>query len=160
MVNEYRIDQRAARRQRYGAPMHDTTVRLLSRVHTLAFRLTGGRVGSRLVDNDMLLLTTTGRTSGTEHTVPLLYLLDGENYIVIASYGGRPDHPDWYRNVVTDPEATVRVRGSSHMVIASTLGTDERELWWPIIVDAYADYETYQSRTDRRIPVVRLSRNG
>ena len=65
----------------------------LSRLHTLFYRATGGRVGRRLVDNDMLLLTTTGRRTGKPHTVPLLYLRDDAAFVVFASWGGRPFIP-------------------------------------------------------------------
>jgi deazaflavin-dependent oxidoreductase (nitroreductase family) len=138
--------------------MHDTTVRLLSKAHAVLYRASGGWVGRRLVNNDMLLLTTTGRTTGTTHTVPLLYLTDGDDFIVIASYGGRPNHPDWYRNLSVLPSGTIQVNGNHHAVEASTLSVAERSAWWPAIVAAYGDYETYQSRTDRVIPVVRLTR--
>lgn len=138
--------------------MRDPTVRFLSRLHTNLLRLSGGRIGSRLVNNDMLLLTTTGRMTGRGHTVPLLYLRDRDDFIVIASYGGRPTHPDWYNNLETHRDATVQVSGATHPVVAQTMNDSEREAWWPAIVGAYSDYDTYQSRTTRRIPVVRLRR--
>lgn len=136
--------------------MHDVSVKVLSLAHTTLFRVTGGIIGSRLVNNDMLLLTTTGRASGNRHTVPLLYLTDGDDHIVIASYGGRSAHPDWYRNLLHDSNASIQVGNRRMNVDASTMPAAERDRWWPTVVDAYGDYETYQSRTDREIPVVRL----
>jgi deazaflavin-dependent oxidoreductase (nitroreductase family) len=136
--------------------MHDTSVKILSLTHTALFRLTGGIIGSRLVRNDMLLLTTTGRRSGGRHTVPLLYLRDGTDLIVIASYGGREHQPDWYSNLRHDHDAAVQIGGTHINVTARTLPADERQTWWPRIVEAYSDYEVYQSRTEREIPVVRL----
>ena len=140
----------------YRGRVHDSLVKLLSRIHTASYRLTGGMIGRRLVDNDMLLLTTTGRTTGRGHTVPLLYLRDGEAYIVVASFGGRPDHPEWYRNLVADPAAEVQVNGTTTGVRAITIGGQDRETWWRRAVEAWGDYEVYQSRTSREIPVVRL----
>lgn len=137
--------------------MHDSTVKWLSRLHSGVYRVTGGRIGTRLVDNDMLLLSTTGRSTGSPHTVPLLYLTDGSDVIVIASYGGRPSDPDWYQNLLADADATVRVGSRSHAVRAITMDNDERAKWWPRIVDAYSEYASYQARTDRQIPVVRLT---
>jgi F420H(2)-dependent quinone reductase len=137
--------------------MRDETVKRLSRIHATLYRASGGRLGSRLVDNDMLLLTTTGRRSGRPHTVPLLYLGDGERLVVIASYGGRPEHPEWYRNLQATPTATVMVGANRWTVTASTMTGDERSLWWPRIVDAHSDYAVYQSRTEREIPVVWLA---
>jgi deazaflavin-dependent oxidoreductase (nitroreductase family) len=104
----------------------------------------------------MLLLTTWGRATGKPHTVPLLYLRDGDALVVIASWGGRPDDPDWYRNLTHDPRATVQVRTERWAVRACTASDRERALWWPRIVAAYPGYRAYQARTDRVIPVVFL----
>ena len=113
-------------------------------------------MGRRLVANDMLLLTTRGSRTGKPHTVPLLYLRDGDTLVVIASWGGRPDHPHWYRNLSSDPRATVQVRSKRWAVRARFAAGRERTLWWPRIVAAYPGYRSYQSRTDRVIPVVFL----
>jgi deazaflavin-dependent oxidoreductase (nitroreductase family) len=140
--------------------MRNGTVKRMSSLHTLVYRATDGRIGRRLVDNDMLLLTTVGRNTGTEHTVPLLYLREGSRLIVIASYGGRPEHPEWYRNLVAHPQASVQVL-EDHIEVETTTMTDaEQSEWWPRIVDAYGDYAVYQSRTDRRIPAVWLDRKS
>jgi deazaflavin-dependent oxidoreductase (nitroreductase family) len=136
--------------------MRDRTAKHLSTFHTILYRATRGRLGRRLVGNDMVLLTTKGRRTGRLHTVPLLYLRDEENLVIIASWGGRPYHPDWYANLQAHPHATVQVNGRKWTVSASTMNGTEREKWWPRIVDAYDGYATYQSRTDRPIPVVRL----
>jgi deazaflavin-dependent oxidoreductase (nitroreductase family) len=136
--------------------VRDSTAKRLSTLHRVLFRLTGGRIGRRLVDNDMLLLTTTGRTSGAAHTVPLLYLTEGDNVIVIASWGGRPTHPEWYLNLEANPEVTVQIDGTRREMRARTADAEERATWWPRIVEAYRGYQEYQSRTDREIPVVIL----
>ena len=136
--------------------MRDDTARRLSRLHAVVYRLTGGLLGRRLVRNDMLLLTTRGARTGRRHTVPLLYLRDGETMIVIASWGGRASNPDWYANLVSHPRATVQVRSRVVSVQARTATPAEREHWWPRIVAAYPGYRTYQSHTDRVIPVVFL----
>ena len=137
--------------------MKDSSVKRWSRFHAAVFRVSGGRLGNRLVDNDMLLLTTTGRRTGETHTVPLLYLTEEDRVIVIASYGGRDYYPDWYLNLVARPEVTVRMpRQSALSMVARTAGAAERETWWPRILGAYDGYATYQARTDREIPVVFL----
>lgn len=104
----------------------------------------------------MLLLTTRGRKTGEAHTVPLLYLRDGEIIALIASYGGRDHHPAWYLNLVDDPDVSVQTARGKKRLTARTATPAERETWWPRIVDAYSDYATYQSRTKREIPVVLL----
>lgn len=136
--------------------MNDAVVKHLSTFHTVLYRATGGMIGRRLAHNDMCLLTTTGRHSGKSHTVPLLYLEDGDRVVVIASYGGRRHHPDWYYNLLAEPAATVQTLGKKQPVLAKVADATERAEWWPRIVDAHADYANYQARTDREIPVVFL----
>jgi deazaflavin-dependent oxidoreductase (nitroreductase family) len=135
-------------------------VRRLSSLHTAMFRLTGGRLGSRLVDNDMLLLTTAGASTGQDHTVPLLYFEHEGALVVVASYGGRPDHPQWYKNLRADPRAARAQIGNESFPVESRVATpEERSMLWPRVVDAYDGYQVYQSRTDRVIPLVLLSRS-
>lgn len=136
--------------------MRDGTARRLSRLHSTLYRSTGGRVGRRLADNDMLLLVTTGRRTGAEHTVPLLYLRDGDRFVVFASWGGRPNHPEWYLNLLADPVARVQVDRHRRDVRARTAEGRERDRWWAAARCAYDGYEIYQSRTGRQIPVVML----
>lgn len=136
--------------------MRDRTAKVLSRIHAALYRLTSGVIGRRLVDNDMLLLTTTGRRTGRPHTVPLLYLRDGDRYVVFASWGGRDQHPEWYLNLVAEPHAVVQVQGRRHPVVATTADGQGRERWWARAESAYDGYAAYQERTERRIPVVFL----
>lgn len=136
--------------------MRNTTARRLSKLHVVVYRLTRGLVGRRLVSNDMLLLTTRGAKTGRNHTRPLLYLRDGATLVVIASWGGRPYNPDWYSNLVADPEAVVQVRSKRWKVRARTAVPEEREIWWPRVLAAYHGYRIYQSHTDRVIPIVFL----
>ena len=134
----------------------DRLVKVLSRLHAASYRMTRGAIGRRLVDNDMLLLTTEGRSSRSPHTVPLLYLTEDDRLVVVASYGGRDHHPEWYRNLVATPKVLVQVRGEIRPVVATTMTAGERSAWWPRFVDTYSDYATYQARTDREIPLVWL----
>jgi len=136
--------------------VRDSAVKSWSRIHRLLYRLTGGFVGRRLVDNDMLLLTTTGRVSGRAHTVPLLFLRDGKSLMVIASYGGRDGHPEWYLNLVRQPVVHAQIRGDHLDLLARTASGTERREWWPRVVEAFDGYAVYQSRTEREIPVVIL----
>lgn len=140
--------------------MRDATVRRLSRLHVRLYRLTRGLLGRRLVHNDMLLLTTYGSGTGREHTVPLLYLRDGDRLAVIASYGGRPDPPQWFHNLMANPEAVVQVRSRRWPVRARAATPEERREWWPRVLAAYHKYRVYQSNTDRVIPVVFLDPLG
>jgi deazaflavin-dependent oxidoreductase (nitroreductase family) len=132
----------------------------MSSWHRLLYRITGGVIGQRLVDNDILLLTTRGRATGGEHTVPLLYLRDGECLVVVASYGGRDRHPEWYLNLVDEPSVTAQTGRNRRLLQARTATEDERDRWWPRVVAAYSDYTVYQGRTDRQIPLVMLEPPG
>lgn len=138
--------------------MRDRAAKHLSTLHRLLYRGTRGLVGRRLVDNDICLVTTIGRKSGARHTVPLLYLPDDDRLVVIASWGGRDRHPEWYLNLRANPAATVQVLGERWPVEARTTTTMERAAWWPRAVEAYDGYAVYASRTNREIPVVFLER--
>ncbi len=140
--------------------MRDGTAKTLSSLHTVLYRASGGLLGRRLVRNDMLLLTTTGRRSGRPHTVPLLYLTEGAALVVVASWGGRPHHPDWFLNLEEDPRALVQVRRHRWPVRARRAAPDVKAVLWPRFVAAYPGYRQYQARTDRDIPVVLLHRDG
>lgn len=140
--------------------MRDQSVKRWSAIHRSLYRLTGGRVGRRLVNNDMLLLTTRGRKTGEPHTVPLLYLEEEGTLAVIASYGGRDHHPEWYLNLVDDPSVTAQTGDCTLRLTARTASVAERATWWPRAVSAYRDYAEYQSRTGREIPIVLLEPDG
>jgi len=142
--------------RRTGVDVRDSMVKALSTLHTTMYRATRGRLGTRLVSNDMLLLTTTGRRTGAHHTVPLLYLRGDDRLIVIASYGGRSQHPEWYLNLLKNPAAIAQTGSNRRQVLAETMNSSDRTTWWPRVVDAYGDYAVYQGRTEREIPLVWL----
>jgi len=130
----------------------------LSRAHVALFRASGGRLGGRIAGGaPVLLLTTTGRKSGKQRTTPLLYLADGDRYVVIASVGGAPKHPAWYLNLRDNPSATIEVGRRKLAVTATTASAEERARLWPLAVQIYAGYADYQAKTSREIPVVILA---
>ena len=127
--------------------------------HVRAYRESGGERGYRWRNGTtILLLTTTGRSSGEQRTTPLIFRPDGERWVVVASKGGSPRHPQWYENLVAQPEATIEVRADEIPVRASTAEGDERRRLWELMTEAWPDYDNYQARTDREIPVVVLER--
>ncbi len=131
---------------------------VVSRIHVTLFRLTGGRVGSRIGNNlPVLLLTTTGRKTGKRRTTPLLYVEDGGRYVIVASVGGAPKHPAWYLNLRADPSATIEVGSRTLAVRAETAEADERDRLWQALTRMYPTYDAYQARTTRTIPVVALT---
>jgi deazaflavin-dependent oxidoreductase (nitroreductase family) len=106
-----------------------------------------------------LLLTTVGRKSGRELTMPLIFGQSGKDYVVIASKGGAPAHPAWYLNLEADPTVRVQVKADKFMARARTAAGAERAGLWSKMVAIYAPYEVYQTKTERQIPVVVLERN-
>lgn len=134
--------------------MKDSSVKRWSQFHKRIYRTSRGSIGRRLVNNPMLLLTTQGYRSGRDHTVPLLYLEEGPRLVVVASYGGRPDHPTWYKNLLAHPGVSVQIGKHHRAMAARTATVDERSAWWPRVLAAYDGYREYQSRTEREIPVV------
>ncbi len=123
--------------------------------HIFIFRLTRGRVMGRF-GLPVLLLTTTGRRSGMQRTVPLLYLEDRGTPLIIASNNGGPRNPDWYHNLVANPLVEVETRAGAHSMRAEPLHGEERRHRFGRIVAAADRYEEYQSRTSRVIPVIAL----
>ena len=103
-----------------------------------------------------LLLTTTGRKSGRTLTLPLIFGTSGRNYIVVASKGGAATHPSWYLNLEKNPEVGVQVKADKFNARARTATGDERAAHWRQMVEIYGPYETYQTWTQRQIPVVLL----
>jgi deazaflavin-dependent oxidoreductase (nitroreductase family) len=146
------------------SPVVARIIKYGARAHVPVFRLTNGRIGSRWRIGagwrkpvPTLLLNHVGRRSGQRFTTPLLYLVDGPRLVVVASQGGLPRHPQWFHNLVANPETTVELRGErSRPVRARVAEPDERAALWPRLVELYADFDSYQSWTDREIPVVVL----
>jgi deazaflavin-dependent oxidoreductase (nitroreductase family) len=129
-----------------------------SRLHVVLFRASGGRLGGRLRKTaPVLLLTTTGRKSGKQRTTPLLYVEDGEQYVIIASVGGAPKHPAWYLNLQANPAATIQIGTRRIAVSAETATPEDRARLWPLATNMYSGYSDYQAKTSREIPVVVLT---
>lgn len=132
------------------------TQTFLTRAHTLVYRATRGRAGGRLLTMEQVLLTTTGRVSGAPRTTPLSAIPDGDDLVLVASDGGNPEHPQWYRNLVADGRVEIQ-RGGEHLAMTARTATpQERARLWPRVVGVYDGYAAYQRRTSREIPLVIL----
>ena len=106
----------------------------------------------------ILLLTTRGRVTGLDRTVPLIYDWAGENPVIVASKGGALDHPGWFKNLVQTPDAEVQIQDRHLRVRAREAEGEERERLWAQMNRMWPHYDEYQAQTDRRIPVVVLER--
>jgi len=124
--------------------------------HTVAYKVSGGRIGGSAYGVPVALVESVGRRSGKRRTHPLLCREDGDNLILIASKGGVDRHPAWYHNLKAHPATTAWWRGEKRRVRAREASGEERERLWRMMAEAYPPYESYQRRTDRQIPVVVL----
>jgi deazaflavin-dependent oxidoreductase (nitroreductase family) len=138
--------------------MNKTTLRLLSALNVLIYRLSHGKWLGRFPSGaPVCLLTTKGNRSGRLRTVPLLYLADGRDFVVVASQGGRPEHPGWYFNLKAEPSAELTIGSRRFSVVGQRVSEEGKARLWPRLIELYPQYENYQRRTKRLIPVMRLS---
>ena len=140
---------------RFPKPM----IRLLGRVQGAIYRATGGRWVGKVGSAGVLLLTTTGRRSGKSRTVPLLYVPDGDAFVIVASQGGHDTHPAWYLNLLANPAATVQIGKRVMNVRAEELTGDARARLWESLVVTYTGYAEYRTRTSREFPIIALRRD-
>ena len=134
---------------------------LFGQEHVERYQATDGAEGHEWLPGVYaLLLTTNGRASGQPYTTPLIYGVDGDDHVVVASAGGADAHPDWYRNLEEDPEVELQVGAEVFPATARTAAPDERERLWPVMAGIWPDYDEYVKKTDREIPVVVLEHEG
>jgi F420H(2)-dependent quinone reductase len=143
-----------------NAPFVKAGMKYSSRALAWAYRKTGGKIGGNWRVGagakkpvPTLLLEHRGRKSGKLFASPLIYINEGDNVIIVASMGGRDENPQWYHNLIADPDVHIEIgrdRRAVHAVLASP---EEKERLWPKLVEAYADIDTYKAWTDRDIPV-------
>ncbi|MBO0767889.1 MAG: nitroreductase family deazaflavin-dependent oxidoreductase [Solirubrobacterales bacterium] len=126
--------------------------------HVERYVATGGTEGHEWQGTRCLLLMTTGRKSGEQRVAPLIYGRLGDDYLVVASKGGAPDHPGWYKNLAARPRVRVQVLDQVFEAEAHDAEGAEREQAWAIMVKEWPSYEEYQAKTERQIPVVVLRR--
>lgn len=138
--------------------MADSDDELFGAEHVRVYRETDGERGYHWRGTTILLLTTTGRNSGEARTTPLIHRSDDDRWFVVASNGGDKEHPDWFKNLSGDPEIEIQVKAEAIPVLASTVEGDERERLWKLMTEVWPDYDSYQAKTDREIPIVALAR--
>jgi len=124
--------------------------------HVRRYRETDGEVGHIWNGAPITILSTTRKDGVTPRDVPLIYGRDGDDVLVVASKGGAPDNPLWYADLVRDPEVTVQVLGEVTPSRARTATAEEKPRLWSIMTAIWPEYDGYQARTDRDIPLVVL----
>ena len=126
--------------------------------HVRVYRETSGERGYHWRGAPILLLSTRGRRTGESRTTPLIHQTDDGRWVVVASKGGAPQNPGWFENLKADSEAAIQVKGEEVPVRAATAEGEERSRLWSVMTKVWPAYEDYQTKTDREIPVVVLSR--
>jgi deazaflavin-dependent oxidoreductase (nitroreductase family) len=146
--------------KRLNAPFVKVGMKYSSRAVAWLYRRTGGRIGGNWRGGaafkkpvPTLLLEHRGRKSGKLFTSPLVYITEGDDVIIVASMGGRDENPQWYHNLIADPDVHIQIRRDRRPVHAVLASPEEKQRLWPKLVEAYADMDTYKAWTDRDIPV-------
>ena len=135
-----------------------TDVTLLGDAHVKVYRETNGAEGYLWNGVPILLITSIGRKSGEQRTIPIIYTQVGDKYVIIASKGGSATHPAWYLNVLENPSVEIQIKGDIFKAKVRTAASPERETLWAAAVATWPNYDVYQSRTSREIPVVVIER--
>ena len=130
------------------------SIKIASQTHQMLYRVLRGRLVGHLGEAQFLLLTTAGRKSGRRHTVPLLYIADGGSYALVGSYGGNPKAPAWLLNIRSHSQVSLNVRGRRIFGTAKIATESARARLWPEFVSVFPNYDRYQAKTTRRIPIV------
>jgi deazaflavin-dependent oxidoreductase (nitroreductase family) len=131
--------------------------KLFTAGHVALFRATKGRLGSSMMGQRVLLLTTVGNKTGKERTIPLMLFDEDGRHFIIASAGGSPEHPAWFKNLVKRPEVTVEERGRRYTARAQALSGADRAAVWKKVVARAPIFDGYEKKAaPREIPVVEL----
>ena len=138
--------------------LNEALTRLAPRAHLLAWRTTGGRVGSRLKGVEFCLLTTIGRLSQRLRTTPLVLVRASGQMVLVASNGGSDHHPAWLLNLLAEPRARLETRGARFEIVARLADAAERAELWPKVDEIYPGYRSYRAKTSREIPLVIVER--
>ncbi len=127
-----------------------------STIHVFLYRLTGGRLGSRVQGLDILVLTTTGRKTGKMRATPLGYFDFDGSYVITGSNSGRKSHPAWFYNLKSNPQAMTQIKDKQFEVQAEITGQGKRDQLWERLIQLSPGYSKYSKRTRREIPMVIL----
>ncbi|MEI2700979.1 MAG: nitroreductase family deazaflavin-dependent oxidoreductase [Baekduia sp.] len=128
-----------------------------SAFNTWVYRASGGRLGGSFDGAPLVLVHHVGAKSGEHRVVPLLGMPDGDDLVIVASYGGAPKTPAWFFNLKANPDTRIELKGRVIDVTASVVPEPERSELWPRLVEFYAAYGDYQRKTERVIPLIRLT---
>ena len=129
---------------------------LIFNVMVFLYNVSGGRIGGKMGRVPVLLLTTTGRKTGKQRTLPLVYIMDDSDYVITASAGGADKHPGWFFNIRSNPQATIQVKDKHIQVMAEIAEPEKKSELWSRLVEVAPNFAGYEKRTSREIPMVIL----
>jgi len=131
-------------------------LQFIMKVMVFLYNVSGGRIAGKVGKLPVLLLTTTGRKTGKQRTLPVGYIMDGSTYVITASAGGAEKHPGWFFNIRSNPQATIQVNDKRIQVTAEIAGAEKKTELWTRLVEVAPNFAGYQKRTSREIPMVIL----
>ncbi len=134
--------------------MKSALIKSFMAFNTFLIHISGGRIGSRMAGQTVLILHTVGRKSGQARAIPISYFRDGENFFVVGSNWGQEKHAGWYFNLKNEPRASLEVDGKKIPVQAREAEDDEYKRLWQTAIDRYPAYQDYKKALDRHIPIV------
>jgi deazaflavin-dependent oxidoreductase (nitroreductase family) len=136
-----------------AVPFMKKFMHAMTRGHVWLFETSQGRLGKTFAGAPCCLVKMRGRKSGQMRTIPLIYIPDGDDVILIASQGGLDFDPVWVRNLDADPNVEIIAAGKTRKMVARRADDAEKAKRWPVAVAVYKDFDQYQARTDRDIPL-------
>jgi F420H(2)-dependent quinone reductase len=134
--------------------MNDISIKWFMKFNTFLLRVSHGRLGSQLGKQQVLILHTTGRKSGEDRAIPIAYFEHENNYLIVASNWGKPNHANWYLNLKHNAKAILEIKGKRIDVTAHEAENDEYQQLWDFVTTKYPPYLDYQKQTTRKIPVM------
>lgn len=134
-------------------PAIKAVLRFVSKFQASVFRLSKGRLMNTFLGGPVCMVTMTGAKSGKTRRLPLIHIPRGDNKLLVASSGGMPKNPVWYYNIKANPDIKIMADGEEKTYIARQVSDEEKAALWPVLLAVYPDFDEYQARTDRNIPV-------
>jgi len=134
-------------------PAIKAVLRVVSKFQASIFRLSKGRLMNTFLGGPVCMVTMTGAKSGKTRRLPLIHVPHGDNKLLVASSGGMPKNPVWYYNIKANPDIKIMADGEEKTYVARQVSDEEKAALWPVLLAVYPDFDEYQARTDRNIPV-------
>jgi F420H(2)-dependent quinone reductase len=131
-------------------------MKVMAKVHTFILQMSGGRIGNQMGGQKILLLHHVGAKSGKKYATPVGFVQERNVYVIVAAAAGQPHHPGWYYNLQKNPDTTIEIMGKPIKVKAEVTLKEQRDLIWAVLSARFPQFDQFQQKTAREIPVVLL----